>query len=75
MDSDKPYGYVLELFVDKEFRNQNIGTNLMEKMEDYFRAKECDMSSLDVFATNAPGHEFYKKIGYMDRNVNLVKKL
>ena len=75
MDSEKPYGYVLELFVDKEFRNQGIGTNLVEKMEEYFRAKGCDMSSLDVFASNASTHEFYKKIGYMDRNVNLVKKL
>jgi len=75
MDSDKPYGYVMELFVDKEFRNQGIGANLVGKMEEYFRAKGCDMSSMDVFATNTAGHEFYKKIGYMDRNVNLVKKL
>lgn len=74
MDSDKPYGYIMELFVDAEFRKQGIGTSLVEKMEEYFRAKECDMSSIDVFATNTNTHEFYKKAGYMDRNVNLVKK-
>ena len=73
--SNNPYGYVVELYVAPEFRNKAVGSSLMIRAEEYFRSKGCDFASVDVFAPNTRAYDFYKKIGYSDREVNLLKKL
>jgi len=68
-------GRIIELFVDAQYRGQNIGTMLMEKMEDYFRKAECDLIKVEVFAPNVDAYRFYRKLGYSDRMFDLIKEL
>ena len=73
--SAKPYGYVTDLFVDPEFRGQDLGTKLMATAEEYFRSKGCDYATVGVLAPNKGTWDFYKKIGYAERYIDFIKKL
>jgi ribosomal protein S18 acetylase RimI-like enzyme len=68
-------GKILELFVVDEYRNAGIGKQLMSKLEDYFRTKKCDVIRLGVFAPNLAAHDFYAKLGYQDRYIDMLKVL
>ena len=68
-------GRILELFVDPYYRGKQIGTMLAEKMEEYFRQKHCDVSRVEVFEPNTMAHHFYKKLGYCDRIIDMMKKM
>lgn len=69
------YGRVQEMYVDERYRGEGIGKLLMEKLESYFREKQCDVSLVEVFASNKSAYEFYKICSYADRDINLMKKL
>lgn len=68
-------GRIIELFVTSGARGKNIGTQLMRKIETYFRAKHCDITELGVFITNIVARKFYRRHGYIDRNIEMGKKL
>lgn len=73
--SSNPYGYVVDLFVLPEARNNDIGAKLMKQAEEYFCSKGCDFSTVGVLALNTRAHAFYNKIGYADRYIDFIKKL
>lgn len=73
--SGNPYGYVTDLFVASEFRGQDIGTQLMNKAEEYFKSKGCDYATVGVLAPNQGTWDFYKKIGYDERYIDFIKKI
>ena len=73
--NDKPYGHTYELFVADAYRNQGIGARLMEKVENYFREKGCELASVYAVASNTRAWDFYKKNGYFERYINLYKKI
>ncbi len=68
-------GRVLELFVEESYRGQRIGTQLLRKMEDYLKSKQCDTINISVFAPNQAAYQFYKQFGYQDRNIDLTKNI
>ena len=68
-------GRIIELFVSEQYRNQKVGTVLMEKMEVYFRKAGCDVIKVEVFAPNIHAYQFYQRLGYQDRSFDLIKKL
>ena len=68
-------GRVLELFVDASYRHSGIGHALMEKMENYFRKNHCDLVRIEVFEPNKIARKFYKKLGYGDRLIDVMKVL
>ena len=70
---NKKPGVVDEFFITESYRKKGIGTKLFIKMEEYFRAKDCDIVRLYVFAPNAPARDFYKGKGYSDRLVTVLK--
>ncbi len=69
------HGYIHDLYIDDTYRNQKIGTKLLEFAENYFKEQGCEFSRLTVFATNNKAYEFYKRNDYKDRNIDLIKKL
>ena len=73
--SEKLYGYVTDLYVDIDFRDQQVGKRLMDRAEEYFRSKGCDFATVGVLAPNMGTYDFYKKIGYADRYVDFIKKI
>lgn len=68
-------GEILELYVDENARGKHIGDKLVKKMEDYFLNNGCDEVRLTVFAPNVNAIGFYRKVGYSDRNIGMIKEL
>lgn len=64
-----------ELYVDANLRNQGIGALLMNAVEGYFKAGECQFIWIEVFVPNQNARIFYKNLGYQDRDIQLIKKL
>lgn len=68
-------GRIVELFVSSKYRNFGIGKQLMSKMENYLRENKCDVIRIEVFEPNKAAHNFYKKLHYQDRAIDMIKLL
>ena len=68
-------GEVTELVVSKNSRSNGIGNLLLNKMEDYFKSKNCEYIVIDVFAYNSSAINFYNKNGYHPRMMVDIKKI
>lgn len=67
-------GRILELIVSEKHRGKHVGSMLMRKLEKYFQQQNCDVIRVEVFAPNNKAHNFYKKLGYQDRVIDMIKK-
>ncbi|MGQ0714326.1 MAG: GNAT family N-acetyltransferase [Gemmatimonadaceae bacterium] len=56
------WAYVSKLWLPDELRGRGMGTQLMQKVESYARAKGCHGIHLDTFEYQAL--PFYEKLGY-----------
>lgn len=65
---------IQELFVDEEFRNQKIASQLLEKLEDELSLHEYD--SIEVTAKNhrQAAHEFYTLKGFTKTHFKFTKR-
>jgi ribosomal protein S18 acetylase RimI-like enzyme len=68
-------GVIDDLYIGGEHRGKHVGTTLMQKMEEYFKSVDCDSIWIEVFVPNKIAHDYYKKLGFMDREVGMLKKL
>lgn len=68
-------GYIPDVYLDPEYRGSGIGKQLMEKMEQYFKEKNCNLVSFRVLQSNEGAHEFYKTLGYADREYIMEKMI
>ncbi len=68
-------GVITELVVSTKVRNKGIGKQLIDKMESYFKEKDCEYSLVDVFAYNKNAINFYNKNNYHSRMYTQIKKL
>lgn len=68
-------GTILQLYVTEEYRKQSVGSLLMDKMESYFTDQGCDVIYVGILEPNKHAHKFYKKKGYEDRVIELMKKI
>lgn len=64
---------ILELIVSEKYRGQNIGSLLMQSIEGYFKKQGCDIVRVEVFEPNKKTHNFYQKLNYQDRAIDMVK--
>ena len=69
------FGEVLELVVKAECRGKGIGTMLVNKLEEYFREKNCNILGVGVLAPNKRAHHLYNKLGYEDRSFYMTKSI
>lgn len=68
-------GRITELYVDASYRGQGIGTVLMREAEQYLQKLGCDVIRIEVFSPNENAHNLYKKLGYRDYDIDMIKKL
>ena len=54
--------HIGDIIVLEEYRNNNIGTKLVEKVEKYYKDKGFENINLTTYKFQAP--EFYKKCGF-----------
>ncbi|HRN96215.1 MAG TPA: GNAT family N-acetyltransferase [Candidatus Levybacteria bacterium] len=68
-------GEILDLYVDDNYRGQDIGTELLSKMENHFKDNGCDSMWVGVFAENSGARNAYKKFGFNEREVGMLKEI
>jgi ribosomal protein S18 acetylase RimI-like enzyme len=66
---------IAELIVSASVRGKGVGSLLMEEIEKRYAEQGYECIRVDCFSPNADAYRFYKKIGYDDRLVTLIKKL
>lgn len=67
--------FVNSLIVKEEYRNKQIGKNLLEEIEKFAIQKKYTAVDLTVAAFNENGRRFYEKNGFEEERIQLVKKV
>lgn len=68
-------GRITELYVSKNHRQQGLGQELVDRLENHFNSMGCDVMRVEVFEPNYLAHRFYAKHGYRDRMIDMIKEL
>lgn len=68
-------GEVIDLYLIEEYRGKGLGTLMLEKMENYFKDNGCDSMWVSVFAPNEKARNLYKKFGFVDREIGMLKNI
>ncbi len=66
---------IAELVVSAAYRGQGIGSNLIRSMENFARAKGFKRLGIGVLVGNDRVHELYKRLGFRDYAIELMKEL
>ncbi|KKU90151.1 MAG: GCN5-related N-acetyltransferase [Candidatus Yanofskybacteria bacterium GW2011_GWA1_48_10] len=69
------YIYVYDVVVLSEFRKQGIGERLMNRALDFGKEQKADHIILDVLAKNKVAADFYRKRGFREGSISMLKKL
>ena len=70
---DLHWGLVQDVFVRKEYRQQNIATELMKNIEGYATTIGCRFIRLTTESTREGAIELYKKLGYDIEGLSFLK--
>ncbi len=68
-------GEVIDIYLEEENRGQGIGKMMLQKMEDHFKQKGCDSMWISVFAPNENAYNMYKKFGFINREIGMLKQI
>jgi ribosomal protein S18 acetylase RimI-like enzyme len=73
--STEEHFYIAELVVSASYRGQGIGSDLMRTIEKLARADGFKKMRIGVLAANPRVHQLYKRLGFRDYAIELVKEL
>jgi ribosomal protein S18 acetylase RimI-like enzyme len=59
-------GYIEDMVVTSGLRHNGVGSLLLEKAMDWFKAEKIDLVELTVAVKNKVGYSFWKKHGFKD---------
>ena len=68
-------GRISELIVSKNCRSEGIGKKLLKAMEEHLKAFGCQDILIGVFGYNERAIQFYEKMGYHTRMIEVTKKI
>lgn len=66
------FGYIGDLCVDENYRQQGIAQALISEAENYLQSRGIKSIELDVFTFNQKANNLYEKLGY--RNLKYRKR-
>jgi (aminoalkyl)phosphonate N-acetyltransferase len=66
---------IQELFVEKEYRNQQIGQRLIEQLEDILKKKNHSFLEVATNIKRLNTHKFYNKCGFTQSHYKFTKTL
>jgi len=75
---DRPVGrvvFIYDIAVDPEHRRKGHARAALLEIEAYARAHRCIGVMLHVFGSNAGARQLYRKAGYDETNVIMLKRL
>jgi ribosomal protein S18 acetylase RimI-like enzyme len=67
--------FIYDIAVDPEFRRRGHAQAALAAVEEYARANDCIGVMLHVFGSNAGARELYRKAGYEETNVIMLKRV
>ncbi len=67
--------FIGDYVISKEYRNRGIGKALIAEVERFAKEQGIDQLKLHVNAKNSLAREVYKKLGFEEDEVILVKKI
>ena len=68
-------GRLIELYVEPGSRRAGAARRLLEAFEAFFLEAGCDSVMIEVFAPDPVARGFYSALGYVDRDVQVMKSL
>lgn len=63
------------VFVNKNYRNQGLGKQFMDWIDDYVKGKGCESVELNTYVQNYPSHKFYYNQGFEILGYHFFKKV
>jgi aminoglycoside 6'-N-acetyltransferase I len=71
----RPVAYVEGIYVKDEYRNQGVGTALIQAAQQWGRDRGCLELASDALIENTASHEFHTKMGFreVERTVFFIK--
>ncbi len=72
---DMDTGEIVELVVDPNKRGMNIGSQLIEKIEEIAMCNHLEQIELSTSTYRLDAHRFYEKHGYIKSHFNYTKEL
>ncbi|MGB5963668.1 MAG: aminoglycoside 6'-N-acetyltransferase [Coleofasciculaceae cyanobacterium] len=75
--TNSPVAYVEGIYVKDEYRNQGIGTALIQSAQQWALNQGCIELASDALIENTASHEFHTKIGFqeVERTVFFIKSV
>jgi len=67
--------FIFDIAMDPDRRGQGFGTAALLALEDWCRANGQTSIGLHVFGHNTGAWQLYKRMGYIETNVNMEKHL
>lgn len=68
-------GRVTELYLVPEWRGKGYGQKLMDEVQKYFSEKKAKYMWVQVFVPNEQAYKLYQKLGFIDRDIDMIKKI
>lgn len=65
--------YIPELIVTEKYRNQGIGTSLINACISMARQKKCHKIRLESGIQRIQAHQFYKNLGFESKSLSFTK--
>lgn len=69
------YVYITDFMVLQDHRNQGIGKKFLQKAEEYARSLKLKTLKAEVLTKNLLAKEVYRKLGFKDHDITMVKYL
>lgn len=73
--SIKKYGYISDLYVDKNYRKKGIGKELVDMSKKRFKKKGIKFMSLEVNHNNNHTIKFYNKYGFKEYHKSMRMRI
>lgn len=72
---ERKRGAIYHLFIDEEYRNKGIGTELVKALVSWFRKNKIKTIELDVSQKNKTAVKLYEKIGFKESYMQMKRKI
>lgn len=66
---DEPFGLLEDVYVDENYRGQGVGSELVKKVIEMAKEKNCYKIIATSRTSRAKVHEFYKRLGFEEYGV------
>lgn len=75
MHRELVYCHIIEIAVENSHKSRGIGTQLLERAEEWGRERGAHLASLEHLASNTRAAAFYQRMGYQVAAMTAIKRL